>query len=319
MRIIYMGTPEFAALPLKMLYEEGYEIPLVVTQPDKARDRGKKVQPTAVKALAEELGLAVAQPESLKNNEEFLAQVKAIEPDLMVVAAYGKLLPPALLNAPRLGCVNIHGSLLPKYRGAAPIQRCLLDGCPVTGVTLMYMSEGMDEGDMIATRETETAGKTAGDLHDELAYIGGRLLLDTLPAIQAGNAPRIPQDNAQASFAPMISKAEGQIDFTKSAAEIECQIRAFQPWPGAYGVYRGQPLKLLAAKVVEIVGGNSLQQGRGEGFAPGTVLAAAGGELHIATGDGVLAVTRIQAPGKRAMEVSEYLKGNKIEIGAVLV
>ncbi|MDO4552175.1 MAG: methionyl-tRNA formyltransferase [Bacillota bacterium] len=311
MNIIYMGTPEFAAAPLKMLWEAGHTLSLVVTQPDRARDRGKKVAATPVKALAEELGLVVAQPERLRDNKEFLERMKALEPDLAVVAAYGKLLPPELLQIPRLGCVNIHASLLPKYRGAAPIQRCLLSGDPVTGVTLMYMAEGMDTGDIIAAAETETAGKTSGDLHEELSLLGGQLLLETLPALAAGTAARIPQKEEEASFAPMVSKEEGKVDFRRSAAEIERQIRAFQPWPGAAAVYKGKPLKLLRASVVELIGGRSA-----EAPVPGTVLAADGAGVHIAAGSGVLVVTRLQAPGKRAMDAGEYLRGNPVEPGS---
>ncbi len=307
MRIVYMGTPDFAVAPLRALHAAGHEIALVVSQPDRPKGRGKKLQPTPVKEAAQKLGLPVFQPEKIKKDPELLERMRALAPDLAVVAAYGKILPKEILEAPRLGCVNIHGSLLPKYRGSAPVQRAILNGDPVTGITLMHMAEAMDAGDMIAKAETETAGKTAGELMDELSRLGAALLIETLPAIEAGTAPRVPQDESAVTLAPMIEKAEGHLDFSRGAAALECQIRAFQPWPGAFADYEGETMKIHSAQVLA----------EGCGAAPGTVLAASPAGIRVATGDGILLVTGIQAPGKKAMPVSEFLKGHAVAAGSV--
>ncbi|MGI6728156.1 MAG: methionyl-tRNA formyltransferase [Anaerovoracaceae bacterium] len=309
MRIIYMGTPDFAVPPLKHLYEEGYSVISVVTQPDKPKNRGKKVLPPPVKSLAEKLGIPVIQPQRIKENKELLVEIQALQPDLIVVAAYGKILPKELLSIPRLGCVNIHGSLLPKYRGAAPIQWAIFSGEKETGVTLMYMSEGMDEGDMIASRSTPINYKTAGELHEELSVMGANLLIETLPLIKNNEAPRVKQNEAYANYAPMINKKDGQVDFSRTSEEIERQIRAMNPWPGAYTFYKGERMKLLSAK--------TLSEPEA-GCIPGTVIFARPDGIGIKTGNGVLSVTKIQMPGKREMEVSEFLKGNQIEINTVL-
>jgi len=308
MNIVYMGTPEFAVPALQSIYNAGHNIVLAVTQPDKPRDRGKKLQPTPVKFTAENLGIPVMQPEKLKGNIEFLKAVSHLKPDLIVVVAYGRILPAELLEIPKYGCINIHGSLLPKYRGAAPIQRAVLSGDEETGVTLMYMSQGMDEGDMIAARSTPIDRKTAGELHDELAAMGAAILVETLPAIEAGTVKRQKQDDSLATYAPMIFKKDGLVDFSRSAVEIERQIRAMNPWPGANTYYKSEQIKLLSAEICDFPG---------EGV-PGRITRADSEGIFIETAKGILQVTRIQMPGKRAMEVSEYLKGNKIEIGTVL-
>ena len=217
-------------------------------------------------------------------------------------------MPAELLEIPKYGCINIHGSLLPKYRGAAPIQRAVLSGDEETGVTLMYMSQGMDEGDMIAARSTPIDRKTAGELHDELAAMGAAILVETLPAIEAGTVKRQKQDDSLATYAPMIFKKDGLVDFSRSAVEIERQIRAMNPWPGANTYYKSEQIKLLSAEICDFPG---------EGV-PGRITRADSEGIFIETAKGILQVTRIQMPGKRAMEVSEYLKGNKIEIGTVL-
>lgn len=303
-----MGTPAFALPALEALAASGHTIVCVVTQPDRPRDRGKHNQPSPVAARAAELGLPLAKPASLKAAGDLFPALEAEKPDLAVVVAYGKILPPVWLALPRLGCINIHGSLLPAYRGAAPVQRAVLAGEPETGVTLMYLSEGMDEGDTISSRSTPVDRKTSGELLEELARMGAALLLETLPAIFAGTAPRTPQDHANASYAPMLRKEDGSIVFTDSAAAIERQIRAMQPWPVARALYRGEPIRFLEAIVRPAVADAT----------PGQILAADRNGLDIATGQGVLRVTKLQAPGKRAMEVSEYCKGNRIEIGSVM-
>lgn len=307
-KIIYMGTPDFAVPPLQKLCDNGYQVVLAVTQPDKARDRGKKVQFTPVKEKALEYGIEVLQPERIKGNEEFLGQVRDIAPDLIVVAAYGKILPPELLQIPRLGCVNIHASLLPKYRGAAPIHRCIIDGEETTGVTLMYMEEGLDTGDMIACRTTEIARKNTAELHEELSEMGAELLLDTMPAIENGSNGRTKQDDEKATYASMVFKKDGEVDFTKSPEEIERLIRGLNSWPGAYTVYRGEPMKLWQAEALDEITGKP----------DGTITEVTNQGIKAAAGGRSLLITKIQMPGKKAMLVSEYLKGNKIETGEIL-
>jgi methionyl-tRNA formyltransferase len=308
MKIIYMGTPEFAVPPLEKLCEKGYQVELVVTQPDKARDRGKKVQYPPVKEKALECGIEVLQPEKIKGNEEFFGRIREIEPDLIVVAAYGKLLPSELLQIPRLGCVNIHASLLPKYRGAAPIHRSVIDGEEKTGVTLMYMEEGLDTGDMIAARSTKVGRKTTEELHDEQAEMGADLLIKTLPLIEEGVSGRTKQDDSMATYAPMISKQDESVDFSKTPKEIEQLIRGLNSWPGAYTTYKGERMKLWQAEALDETTNKP----------GGTVIQVLRQGIKVAAGGRTLLLTRIQMQGKKAMDVSEYLVGNKIETGEVL-
>lgn len=305
MKIIYMGTPDFAVPPLQMLHENGYQVDLVVTQPDKARDRGKKLQPTPVKEKALEYGMEVLQPEKIKGNEEFIHMIKDRNPDLIIVAAYGKILPPDLLNIPKLGCINIHASLLPKYRGAAPIHRSIINGEKQTGVTLMYMEEGLDTGDMIAVRATDIDSKTVSMLHDELAVMGAELLIKMMPEIEAGTIHRTPQDDSQATYAPMVFKQDGHVDFSKSPQEAERLIRGLNSWPGAFAIYRGEPMKLWQAEPVQ----------KKSDALFGTILSVSEKGIEVAAGGSVLLLKIIQMPGKKAMPVSEYIKGNKIESG----
>lgn len=308
MRIIYMGTPDFAVPALQMLYDNGYPIELVVTQPDKARDRGKKVQFTPVKEKALEFGLPVLQPEKIKNNEAFINQIKDLSPDLIIVAAYGKILPKEILEIPRLGCINIHASLLPKYRGAAPIHRCIINGDEKTGVTLMYMEEGLDTGDMLAVKEVDIERKTVAMLHEELADIGGKLLIETLPELESGQIKRIKQDDEQATYAPMVFKQDGEVSFSKSPEEIACLIRGLNSWPGAYTIYKGEKMKLWEADPIEEKSDKPF----------GTIVNVTKHGIYASAGGRILLIKKIQMPGKKAMPVSEYLKGNKIDIGTIL-
>ncbi len=307
MKIIYMGTPEFAMPALRMLYEEGHEIPLVVTRPDRARNRNK-VTPTPVKELALSLGLEVVQPDRITGNEEFLTQVKEIAPDMIVVASYGRILPPELLAIPPLGCINIHGSLLPKYRGASPVQTAILKGETETGVTLMHMAEGLDTGDMITVRTLPVEDKTYGQVLEELGVLGAELLKDTLPALADGTAARTVQNDAEATYAPIISKKDGLIDFARSPREIECQVRAFQPWPGAFTYWKGEMMKILKALPLD----------KSTDKAPGTVLAAGKDGIDVAAGGQILRITHLQMPGKKGMEASAFLRGNSMEAGEIL-
>lgn len=311
MNIIYMGTSEFAVPPLSRLVAEGWSVPLVVTQPDRARGRGQRIRPTAVKELALQLGINVLQPEYIRNNRRFQVEISAHKPDLIVVAAYGKILPKELLDLPKYGCVNIHGSLLPRYRGAAPIQRAILEGEMETGVTLMYMQAGLDTGDIIAAESTPVAKKTAGQLHNELAAMGADILSLYLPKIKEGIAPRIKQDESLAVYAPMISKEDGLLDFNRGSGYIERFIRAMNPWPGAYAYYNDKKVKLLSGRIAaDSFSCNGI---------PGQIVSANGQGLGIVTGDGIIHITEIQMPGKRAMQVGEFLKGNQIEIGTILM
>lgn len=303
-----MGTPEFAVPALRMLYENGYPIDLVVTQPDKARDRGKKVQFTPVKEKALEYGLPVLQPEKIKNNEEFINRIKDLSPDLIIVAAYGKILPKEILEIPRLGCINIHASLLPKYRGAAPIHRCIINGDEKTGVTLMYMEEGLDTGDMLAAKEVDIEKKTVAMLHEELADIGGKLLVETLPKLESGQIERIKQDDKQATYAPMVFKQDGEVNFSKSPEEIACLIRGLNSWPGAYTLYKGEKMKLWEA--------DPIKEKSDKPF--GTIVDVTKDGIYASAGGRIILIKKIQMPGKKAMPVSEYLKGNRIDIGAIL-
>ncbi len=303
-----MGTPEFAVPALQKLWENGYQVDLVVTQPDKARDRGKKIQYPPVKEKALEYGIEVAQPDHIRGNEEFIERVRKMAPDLIIVAAYGKILPPELLEIPRLGCINIHASLLPKYRGAAPIHRSIIEGEEITGVTLMYMEEGLDTGDMISARSTKIEKKTTAELHDELAAMGADLLIKTLPCIKQGINGRTKQDENLATYAPMIFKQDGFVDFSKSPEETERLIRGLNSWPGAYTTFRGEQMKLWKAEVCD----DTTDQ------PDGTVISVSNKGIKVASAGRSLLLTRIQLPGKKAMEVSEFLKGNKIETGEIL-
>ena len=309
LKVIYMGTPDFAVPPLKRLITDGYDVRLVVTQPDKARDRGKKVQATPVKAAALEAGIEVAQPEKVKNNAEFIEEIKEIAPDIIIVAAYGKILPVELLEIPRLGCVNIHASLLPRFRGAAPINRSIMAGDEETGITLMYMAEGLDTGDMIAKASVKIERKNAEELHDELSELGAELLSEYLPRIASGDISPEKQDDALTCYAPMISKEEGHVDFTKSASSIDCFVRGMPKRPGAYTDYCGVQMKIRGAAASD----------RTSESAPGTIIDVDEKNIYVACGEGVLAITDIQMPGKKSVKVSDYLRGNSIEKGVVLV
>jgi methionyl-tRNA formyltransferase len=308
MKIVYMGTPEFAVPALESLIKSGNKPILVVSQPDAKRDRGEKIKPTPVKETALAWGIPVEQPEKIRGNEKFLEMLKGLKPDLMIVAAYGKILPAEILSIPAKGCINIHGSLLPKYRGAAPIQRAIMEGETKTGVTLMQMNVGMDTGDILACAATQTAGKTTGMLLEELASLGADLLIKNLPLIEASKLTPVPQENEKATYAPMIYKSDGLIDFSKSAIEIERQIRAMNPWPVAYTTYNGQTMKIWQAEVEE----------QTEHVLPGTITEVSQRGIFIETGLGSLIITEIQMPGKKKMPVSAYIRGNQIEINRVL-
>ena len=309
MKIVFMGTPEFAVPTLDAIVKAGHEVALVVTQPDKAKDRGKKLQFTPVKEKAVELGIPVVQPEKVKNNDRLIQRLEEIDPDLIVVVAYGKILPREILELPKYGCINVHASILPRHRGPAPIQHAILAGDDYSGVTIMKMEEGLDSGDMIATVKTLIGDWTADQLHDELMIKGAKLLVEILPNSEAGTAVFAKQDHELATYAPMIFKEMGRIDFSKSAEEIERFIRAMNSWPGAYCNYKDTLLKIwdslpLSEKSVEPAG---------------KIIDVTDDGIKISCGEGVILATVIQTPGKKGMSVSEFLRGNKIEKGVILV
>lgn len=308
MKIIYMGTPDFAVPALEALAEAGHEIGYVVTQPDAVRDRGKKVKMTPVKEKALELGVEVLQPEKVKGDDEFFNTIAAYEPDLIAVAAYGQILPKNVLDLPKLGCVNIHGSLLPRWRGAAPIQRSIEAGDEETGITIMYMEEGLDTGAMLSKQSTLIGDKNGEQLHDELALMGAKLLVETLPKLEAGELTPEPQDDALSTYAKMLSKKEGHIDFNKTPEEIERMIRAFDSWPGAYASYGEKVMKIWKAEVKSEINDAT----------PGTITAVTKDGIEIAAGGSTLIARVIQMPGKKRVAVADYLKGNSVEIGMVL-
>ena len=296
-----MGTPDFAAKSLERLYLDGHDICGVFTQPDRPKNRGMKLVMSPVKELALSRGTPVFQPTSLK--AEAIDALSGLAPDLAVVVAYGKLLPRELLKIPAHGCINIHASILPKYRGAAPIQWAVLNGEKTTGVTSMYLSEGMDTGDIISVKTTDIfENETAGELYERLGDLGAELLSETIFAIADGSAGRTPQDNADATYAPPLTKEMSPIDWNKTASEILCQIHGLNPWPMATMELGGVVLKIYSA-----VGAYA-----GVSAAVGTVLSADKEGLKIACKEGSVLITELQPPGGKRMAASDYLRGHPI-------
>ena len=301
-----MGTPEFAVPSLRALVEAGHDLCGVFTQPDRPKNRGMRLQPTPIKEYAMSKEIPVYQPATLKDGTA-LAQIKALAPELIVVAAYGRILPKELLDCPPLGCVNVHSSLLPKYRGAAPINWAVIHGETETGVTIMHMAPELDAGDIILQQSTPIGpDETAAQLHDRLACIGGELIAKAVSMLEDGTAPRHPQDPSKATYAPMLSLELSPIDWTKSAKEIHDQVRGLIPWPATTTqVIGGRTVKIFSTAVA----------GRTVSAAPGAILAAGGEGIDIACGGGtVLRVLELQAEGKRRMTAAEYLRGNPIAI-----
>lgn len=303
-RIVFMGTPAFAVKSLEACLELG-EVVAVVTQPDKPRGRGQALSFSPVKEVALARGLTVLQPLKLRGTS-FAHELAALRPDVAVVTAYGKILPKDVLDTPAHGCVNVHASLLPRFRGAAPIQWAIASGDPVTGVCLMKMDEGMDTGPIIDRAELPIGpADTSATLHDSLAALGGTVLRRALPAYLAGTMKPVPQPAEGVVMAPMIKKEDGAIDWTRPAVELERRLRAFTPWPGAFTSLDGALFKVHAATV-----------GSGRG-APGTILAAGAPGLEIACGEGSLVLTSVQLEGKRVMSAQEFLAGRKLQPGSL--
>lgn len=306
LRLVFMGTPAIAAPALAALAAAGHELALVATQPDRPAGRGRQLRRGAVAAAADALGLCVAQPERAREITDRLAQLK---PDALAVMAFGQLLPPELLAIPRLGAVNVHTSLLPALRGAAPIQRAVMNGLDETGVTTMLMDAGLDTGAILLQRATPIGPQeTAGQLAERLAVIGAELLVETLAGLAAGAIAPAPQDEAQASLAPRLSKDEGLIDWSRPARELDWLVRGADPWPGAYTFLSGQPLRLFAPTLV--LPGDP-------GAPPGTILPApaGGGWLLVAAGQGALGVGQVQAAGKRRLAAGDFARGARLAPG----
>ena len=308
MKIVFMGTPDFAQKSLEALYNAGHEILAVVTNIDKPKGRGMKLVESPVKEYAKSKNLTIFQPEKVRKNIEFIEQIKKLEPDVICVVAYGKILPSEILEIPKLGCINVHASLLPKYRGAAPIQWAVLNGDKTTGVTTMYMDVGMDTGDMILKQEVEIGeNETTGELWDRLAIIGADLLVKTLKQIEKGTAPRIKQSD-DFTMAPMLNKEISKIDWKeKTAKQIKNLVRGLNPIMGAYSYLNGKKIKFWKVEVEEDT--NSNQEN-------GTVIKANDKDgLYIKAKDGVLKIIEIQGENAKRMNANDFLRGNKIEIG----
>lgn len=305
MRVIYMGTPDFAVHALKSIVEAGHEVVACFTQPDKAKGRSKALQPTPVKLQAMEYGIPVYQPVKLREQEN-VDIIRNYAPDAIVVAAYGQILPESILNIPKYGCVNIHASLLPKYRGAAPIEWAIMDGEKETGVTTMYMAKGLDTGDMIEQAVVPISDDDTGEtLTEKLAASGAELILSTLTKLETGTAVRTPQDDSQSCYASMLTKDMGDIDFTRPAEQIELLVRGLQPWPCAYTRIGGKNVKIYGAIVVS----------REENVQPGEITMVTKKAFAIACGQDALQITRLQPEGKKPMDAAAFLAGNKLVAG----
>lgn len=308
MRVVFMGTPDFAVSSLDALIEARHEVRAVITQPDRPKGRGNKLAFPEVKERALELGLPVHQPDSVKD-EAFLELLKSYQPEVIVVVAFGRILPKSVLDLPQYGCVNVHGSLLPAYRGAAPIQRAVLDGCKETGVTTMRMDVGMDTGDMLLqARIPITEEDTSGTMFDKLAVLGGELLIETLNGLEAGTIVPQKQDDAKATHAARILKEDELINWNDSAEKISCQIRGLAPAPGAYTWWEGQRMKLWKARI------NSKETEK----QPGTIVEIGKEAILIQTGKGCLEVLELQPAGKKAMPAKAFVNGGGITEGTVL-
>ena len=310
-RIVFMGTPQFAVSCLEALLESECNIVAVVTQPDRPQGRKKVLTPSPVKEAALKHHLPVLQPERMRNKEA-VEELASFHPDLIVTAAYGQILPKSLLEVPELGCVNVHGSLLPAYRGGAPIQRSIINGESKTGITLMYMAEGLDTGDMIAVEEVEiTDEDTSGTLFEKMGAAGAALLKRELPRLLAGRVEAQPQDESLATYAPNLTRQDEMIDWTRSPREIFNQVRGLSPFSGGYTLWNGEVFKIWEVERPE-------ENGPEAGAAPGTVLDVSNNAIVVACGDGAVRLTKVQPAGKKAMPVSEFARGTAMQAGTVL-
>mgnify|MGYP002552900573 FL=1 len=311
MKIIYMGTPDFAVAPLEAILKAGHEVTAVVTQPDRQKGRGREVQYSPVKECALSHGIPVLQPLKIKEKDA-VEELRKYPADIFVVAAFGQLLSEEILNMPRLGCINIHASLLPAYRGAAPIQWCVINGEEKTGVTIMQMAKGMDTGDILLQKEVVLDEKeTGGSLFDRLMETGAELIVEVLPKIVAGELTPVVQKEELATYAGKITKDMGNIDFAKSAVTIERLIRGLNPWPSAFTHYKGKILKIWEADVVS-------ECANAENPVPGTVIAMDKESFTLATGEGALRIRSLQPEGKKRMSCAEFMRGYEVKVGEAL-
>ncbi|HZK18040.1 MAG TPA: methionyl-tRNA formyltransferase [Clostridia bacterium] len=310
MRLLFMGTPDFAVPSLAALELGGHEVLGVVTQPDRPKGRGKKLSPPPVKVVAKAYGLDVYQPSDIRD-PGFIKMLKTMDLDVIVVVAYGEFLPRTILDIPREGCINVHASLLPEYRGAAPIHRAIINGERITGVTTMYLAEGMDNGDIIDKVSTEIKEEdNVGILHDRLAEAGARLLLQTLISIESGDMKRTAQDSSKATYAPPLTRKDGLIDWGRQADEIFNLVRGLDPWPGAFTYLNSKILKIWRVNKTE-----PDHLGDGES---GSVLKSSDSELLVKTGKGIIGIEELQLQGLRRMKVSDFLRGRSVPPGTVL-
>ena len=308
LRIIFMGTPDFAVASLSALLQGPDQVVAVVTQPDRPKGRGKKLAPPPVKTLASEKGIPVLQPLKIRT-EEFRDELAAFAPDLVVVTAYGRILPPALLSLAPMGCINVHGSLLPRHRGAAPIQWAVINGDKEVGVTIIRMDEGMDTGDILLTSSLPAnPEETAGSLFVKLAELGSRTLLEAIAHLKVNDLPATPQDHSQATTAPMLKKEDGIIDWSLPAEKLHCLVRGLDPWPAASCLIDGQRLRLFSPEVIH----------KDSPAQPGTLVRAERDGLLIATGRNLLLIREIQPEGKKRMPASAFLCGHSLTAGTVL-
>ena len=306
LRIIFMGTPEFACPTLQMLIDRGENVVAVVTQPDRPKGRGQQLQPPPVKILAEQHGIPVLQPHKVRTPES-LAELATFKPDLIIVVAFGQILPKALLEMPRHGCINIHASLLPRYRGAAPINWCIINGETETGITTMQMDVGLDTGDMLVKRAIPIGpDETASELHDRLAPLGAATMAETLDLLRDGQLTPVKQDDSLTCYAAMLKKDLGAVDWNRSAAEIHNLVRGVTPWPGAFSFLDGKLLKVLRTRIGSSTG------------TPGTVLSAGKEGLQVACGSGSIIIDELQLEGKKRLAAADFLAGYKVAPGTIL-
>ena len=305
MKIVFMGTPDFAVPSLHALTEAGYAVAAVVTQPDKPKGRGKTLLPTPVKEEAVMHDIPVYQPEKVRNNPEFLEILKEINPEIIVVAAYGQIIPKEILELPKFGCINIHASLLPKYRGAAPIQRVIIDGEKETGVTIMQLDEGMDTGNIISTvKMAIPPHMNAGELFDQLGSLGARELIHVLDDLPEKLKHSIPQNQEEASYAEKITKDMGHLDWNLPAERLDCLIRGMNPNPGTYSFYRGKRVKIHKAAPEAVK----------HSARPGTILSLAEDRIHVACGSGALVISEIQPENHKKMDASDFIHGYQVKV-----
>ncbi len=309
LRTVFMGTPEFALATFNGLIESGLNLVGVYTQPDRPKGRGKKLAAPPVKELALQYDIPVFQPRRLRD-EETVAELATLRPDLIVVVAYGQILPQAVLDIPKYGCINVHASLLPRHRGAAPINQVIIDGDKVAGVTTMMMDIGLDTGDMLVKRSIDISpNETAGQLHDRLAILGSEAMAETLARLCAGTLTREKQDDSLTTYAGMMKKEDGLIDWNQPATTIHNLVRGLDPWPSAYTTLAGQTLKIGVTVPIK---------GKEDGQQPGTILQADDNGVIVACGSGTLRINQLQLPGKKRLAAADFLRGAALEVGTVL-